>query len=555
MVFTELLEQAEGVGFFQALQVLTFFLLSVWAPIQLVVNFSAAVPGRRCCAHTLDNGSEAPANLTPEALLAVPIPLSPNQEPHHCLRFRQPQWQLLDPNATATNWSEAATEPCVDGWVYDRSTFTSTIVTERDLVCDYQGLKPLGQCIYLAGAMAGITWGLLSHRFGRKPVLSWRCLQVAWPASAPSLPPISLSTIFERFGIVWHHPDLVVERTTTCTRAVTMTILRCTCSIGQTAMGSLAFALWDRRALQLALLVPLLVTFLMSCRQVCCPPPPPHMTWGECPIYTKKTKTQPSTCFFNRWPPESARWLIMVGKTDRALQELKKVAKINGHKEAKKTRTIEVLMSSMEEDVASAKSRRSGLGLFRMRTLRWRSCRLLVVSLPLTLSYDGLVLSLQNLGSNIFLLQVLFGAAGFRARITTTLLLRFFGRHTTLAGSLAVAGHAILANMLVPQDLQTLHVILAVLGKGCFGISLTCIMVYKPELFPTSLRMTAEGFLHSAGQRGSVMGPLTRMTREVLPLLAPPYGVIPIVSNLIVLFLLETWGLPLPDTIQDLERQ
>ena len=72
-------------------------------------------------------------------------------------------------------------------------------------------------------------------------------------------------------------------------------------------------------------------------------------------------------------------------------------------------------------------------------------------SLPLTLSYDGLVLSLQNLGSNIFLLQVLFGAVGFWARITTTLVLRFFGRHTTLAGSLAVAGLAILANMLVPQ--------------------------------------------------------------------------------------------------------
>ena len=43
-----------------------------------------------------------------------------------------------------------------------------------------------------------------------------------------------------------------------------MMILRCTCSIGQMAMGSLAFALWDRRALQLALLVPFLVTFLIS---------------------------------------------------------------------------------------------------------------------------------------------------------------------------------------------------------------------------------------------------------------------------------------------------
>ena len=51
------------------------------------------------------------------------------------------------------------------------------------------------------------------------------------------------------------------------------------------------------------------------------------------------------------------------------------------------------------------------------------------------------------------------------------------------------------------------------------------------------------------------MGPLIRMTCQVLPLLPPlSYGVIPIAAGLIV-FLPETRGLPLPDTIQDLERQ
>jgi hypothetical protein len=37
-------------------------------------------------------------------------------------------------------------------------------------------------------------------------------------------------------------------------------------------------------------------------------------------------------------------------------------------------------------------------------------------------------------------------------------------------------------------DLQTLRVALAVLGKGCFGVSLTCLTVYRAELFPTPLR-------------------------------------------------------------------
>jgi hypothetical protein len=38
--------------------------------------------------------------------------------------------------------------------------------------------------------------------------------------------------------------------------------------------------------------------------------------------------------------------LIITGKVDQALRELKKVAKINGHKEAKKTLTTEVRLCS-----------------------------------------------------------------------------------------------------------------------------------------------------------------------------------------------------------------
>lgn len=131
MVFAEILEKAGGAGLFQALQALTLILPSILMPSQMLLeNFVAATPDHRCWAHMLDNGSEAPANLTPEALLTVSIPLGPSHRPHPCRRFRHPQWQLLDSNTTATNWSEAAMEPCVDGWVYDRSTFTSTIVAQ-----------------------------------------------------------------------------------------------------------------------------------------------------------------------------------------------------------------------------------------------------------------------------------------------------------------------------------------------------------------------------------------------------------------------------------------
>lgn len=68
--------------------------------------------------------------------------------------------------------------------------------------------------------------------------------------------------------------------------------------------------------------------------------------------------------------------------------------------------------------------------------------------------------------------------------------------------------------------------------------------------------MMAEGFLQSAGRLGTVVGPLIMTARQALPLLPPLiYGVILIVSSFVLPFLPETRGLPLPDTIQDLENQ
>lgn len=72
-------------------------------------------------------------------------------------------------------------------------------------------------------------------------------------------------------------------------------------------------------------------------------------------------------------------------------------------------------------------------------------------SFSVQLSYYGLVLDLQSLGRDIFLLQALFGAMDFLGRATTVLLFRLLGRRMTQASSLALAGFCILANGLVPQ--------------------------------------------------------------------------------------------------------
>ncbi|XP_034501059.1 solute carrier family 22 member 12 isoform X3 [Ailuropoda melanoleuca] len=425
MEFSELLDQVGGLGRFQVLQMVALVVPIMWLTTQgMLENFSAAVPSHRCWVPLLDNSTaqaSVPGPLGPKDLLTVSIPMGPNQEPHQCLRFRQPQWQLLDPNATATNWSEAATEPCVDGWVYDRSTFTSTIVAKWDLVCDSHALKPMAQSIYLSGILVGAA-------------------------------------------VCGHTSD--------------------------------------------------------------------------------------------RWLAESARWLLITGRLERGLRELRRVAAINGKRAVEDTLTTEVLLSAMQEELSVGQAPASLGALVCTPGLRLRTCVSTLCWFAFGFTFYGLALDLQALGSSIFLLQVLIGVVDIPAKIGSLVLLNRLGRRPTQAGSLVLSGLCILANMLVPYEMGALHSTLAVLGLGGLGAGFTCISVYTGELFPTVLRMTAVGLGQMAARGGAILGPLVRLLAVLgrsLPLLA--YGGVPVLSGLAALLLPETQSLPLPDTIQDVQNQ
>uniref|UniRef100_A0A8D2J4I0 Major facilitator superfamily (MFS) profile domain-containing protein n=1 Tax=Varanus komodoensis TaxID=61221 RepID=A0A8D2J4I0_VARKO len=533
MTFAELLDRIGGMGRFQVLHVallVTPVLLT--ASHNLLQNFSAAIPEHHCRIRPSSNATARPTNRTQrpgseEEILWISIPKDASGKPERCRRFVTPRWHLLNASAAGENETWTDTEPCRDGWVYDRSVFSNTIVMEWDLVCDLRTRRQIAQSIYMGGVLVGaLVFGTLADRFGRKAVLSWSYLQMAIAGLCTAFAPSLAAYCVFRFlvgmalsGIILNCMSLVLEWVPTKVRTVAGTVVGYCATFGQILLPGLAYALPDWRWLQFAASIPFFVFFMYS--------------W---------------------WFAESARWLVLSGKIEQAVEVLKKVAQINGKKEEGEKLSTEVLKSNMQKELTLVQSSYTLVSLVRTPTVRRISCCISSVWFATSFAYYGLAMDLQNFGFSIYLIQVAFGVIDIPAKLGAAIGMSYVGRRTTQASSVIVAGLAILANIFVPADLRALRTSLAVLGKGCLASSFNCLYLYTGELYPTVIRQTGMGMGSTLARVGGIVAPMIRMTGEYFPYLPPLiYGTAPILSGIAAIFLPETLHEPLPDTIEEVE--
>ncbi|XP_016874051.1 solute carrier family 22 member 6 isoform X1 [Homo sapiens] len=523
MAFNDLLQQVGGVGRFQQIQVTLVVLpLLLMASHNTLQNFTAAIPTHHC-------RPPADANLSKNGGLEVWLPRDRQGQPESCLRFTSPQWGLPFLNGTEANGT-GATEPCTDGWIYDNSTFPSTIVTEWDLVCSHRALRQLAQSLYMVGVLLGaMVFGYLADRLGRRKVLILNYLQTAvsgtCAAFAPNFPiycAFRLLSGMALAGISLNCMTLNVEWMPIHTRACVGTLIGYVYSLGQFLLAGVAYAVPHWRHLQLLVSAPFFAFFIYS--------------W-----------------FFI----ESARWHSSSGRLDLTLRALQRVARINGKREEGAKLSMEqVLRASLQKELTMGKGQASAMELLRCPTLRHLFLCLSMLWFATSFAYYGLVMDLQGFGVSIYLIQVIFGAVDLPAKLVGFLVINSLGRRPAQMAALLLAGICILLNGVIPQDQSIVRTSLAVLGKGCLAASFNCIFLYTGELYPTMIRQTGMGMGSTMARVGSIVSPLVSMTAELYP--SMPlfiYGAVPVAASAVTVLLPETLGQPLPDTVQDLESR
>ncbi|XP_034044038.1 solute carrier family 22 member 7-like [Thalassophryne amazonica] len=523
MTFENILSDINGFGTFQIMILANSFIGRFTLPCHFMLNnFIAAVPAHHCNFSSLDDGSMF-QNLSAAERRTVSIPVQEDGTPSSCYMFTEPQYHLL---LNSSNSADAPVVPCQNGWVYDNSTFKTTITSEWDCVCDKRGQNKATATIFFVGVMGGaVTFGYLSNRFGRRIMLlvsyvSGMLFAVlsAFSTSYMMFMVLRFFTGFCITGIVIVSSVLSVEWVDIEHRKLVGVIDSLSWTVGNMGFAVIAYFVTDWRWLIISVTSPLILAIV---------------TW--------------------RWMPESARWLITHGKFDQALAYLQACEKMNHAEVLTYTLNKETLSSIV---VTEKKDRvYSYLDLVRTTKMRKLSLRTGTLWFCVATAFYGISFNITGFGLNLHLTQFVYALIELPAKVLVYYLLDKIGRRVSETGALMMVGLCLGINIVIPKDISAARTTVAVIGKGLSAASFTTLVLYSAELYPTVVRQNGMGYNSCMARLGVALTPLILLLDEFWKHL--PQMVlcsVAVLGGIVASTLSETRNRCLPETIEDIEQ-
>lgn len=385
-----------------------------------------------------------------------------------------------------------------DDWEFDTNKFTST-VAEWDLVCNVSALSVLTRAVMFLGYMIGVLFGgVLSDKFGRKPIVYWLSVLTNVFALAASFIKIYWLYVLFRvlIGVCVGSSSLsmyilLFEYVGKRHRHVIGTTLWYFWVLSLMVLAFFAWLIRDWRTLAMAAAIPGLLVI-----------------------------------FFWRFLPESPRWLLAHNRHKEAMENLQKVADFNRK---------EMPEGDLEQYDANLTQRKGDVrNLFSSMTMTKRTLISWFSWMVIALVYYAVSFSAGDYGGNRYLVFFLTSLIEIPSNWTCIVLNHRVGRKKTTVIGVVVSFFASLVAVFFQRDLKNTGFMVAniIMAQGVakffINMSFSSIYVYSSELFPTVVRNVGMGTSSAVGRIGSMSAPYIVWLMRIHILL--PYSIVAVLA-------------------------
>lgn len=458
-------------------------------------------------------------------------PHSSDQNVLRCFQYNQTELDFYRSFTSApieTFRNELGLIPCQSGWIYDNSTYTDSLVTEFDLVCDQQHWVEISTTSFYVGSFIGnFLFGYIADKFGRRRSFFVILGTLVVFGTANAFVKDVKTFIILRFLTGLPFPALFQ-----------IPFIICMEFMGKSGriFSGLMISLFFGAAMALLGVVAMFIR-----------------RWRQLTFFCNAPFAVLFCYYF--FLPESPRWLVSAGKWDKASVQLQRVAKMNGKKgRVNVDELLDVLKANQNLGADGEMRSHNVTDLFKTPNLRKKTILVTYIWVMNAIIYNGLTLNVSNLPVDDYWSFIINGAVELPAYFIVWPLLQTIGRRWTLASTMMVCGVGCVSAMFIPSEYPWFVACASFVGKFGVGSGFAVIYIFAGELYPTVVRAIGMGMSSMVAGSGLLLAPhIVKLGdyMKILPLLI--MGLMALTAGICTFFLPETLGAPLPMTIEDAE--
>lgn len=260
---------------------------------------------------------------------------------------------------------------------------------------------------------------------------------------------------------------------------------------------------------------------------------------------------------------ESPKWLFTQGRKEEAVATLERFGEANDNMSSLNLYLSFPIPLVEDEENSNSNSKAavdvfaSIRNLFKTRWALRRVMTLMVLGVGAGMIYYGMPLGVGSLGFNTYVSVTINALSEIPSLALTFFIIGSCNRRTTLLLFSLISGIGSIMCVVVSFKWKALQIGFELLSFFCGNTAFSVLMIYTLELFPTSVRNSATSMVRQASVLGATISPMLisagRNNNGVLSY--GVFGVMIMVSGLFVLYLPETRGQTLCDTMEEQERK